>query len=145
MACGAIGHQGPVGLGHPQFPGQARPVDGVPGGGAGAAVAAADVDHLGPRLGHPSGDGAHPVLGAQLYPDVGPAVGVFQVVDQLGQILDGVDIVVGRWGDKPHAGGGEPGFGHPGVDLLAGELAPLAGLGSLGHLNLNFIGAVQVC
>ena len=76
--------------------------------------------------------------------DAGLPVGVFQVVDQLGQVLDGVDVVVGRRGDQGDAGGGVAGPGDPGVDLSAGQVAALAGLGPLGHLDLDLLGADQV-
>ena len=50
------------------------------------------------------GDHAHAVLGHQLDADAGPGVGGLEVVDQLRQILNGVDIVVGRRGDEAHPG-----------------------------------------
>jgi hypothetical protein len=71
-------------------------------------------------------------------------VGVLEVVDQLRQVLDGVDVVVGRRADEPHARGGVAGLGDPGVDLVAGQLAALAGLGPLGHLDLQLLGVHQV-
>ena len=52
--------------------------------------------------------------------------------------------MVGRWGDEGHAGGGVAGPGDPGIDLLAGQVPALAGLGPLGHLDLDLRGAHQV-
>ena len=51
-------------------------------------------------LGHTGGDGADAHLGHQLDADPGVDVGILQVVDQLGQIFDGIDVVVRRRG-KP--------------------------------------------
>jgi hypothetical protein len=65
-------------------------------------------------------------------------------VDQLGQVLNGVDVVVGRRRNQAHAGGRVAHLGNPGVDLTAGQLSALAGLGSLGHLDLDFPGLGQV-
>ena len=71
-------------------------------------------------------------------------IGALQVVDQLGQVLDGVDVVVRRRRDQRHAGRGmaQPGdlLGH----LVAGQLPAFAGLGPLGHLDLQHPGVGQV-
>ena len=71
-------------------------------------------------------------------------VDLLQVVDQLGQVLDGVDVVVGRRGDEADAG---LGVAQPG-DLVATpcgrELAALAGLGALGHLDVELVGESAV-
>ena len=63
-------------------------------------------------------------------------VGTLQIVDQLSQIFDGIDIVVRRGRDQPNAGGGVAALGYPGIDLAAGQLTALAGLGALGHFDL---------
>ena len=52
--------------------------------------------------------------------------------------------MVRRGGDEGEAGQGVADFGHEGVDLVAGELAALAGLGALGHLNLQVAGVAEV-
>src|SRR5690606_25052370 len=78
--------------------------------------------------------------------DVDPRlrVGVLQVVDDLRQVLDGVDVVVRRRRDQPHARGGVPRLGDPRVDLVPGQLAAFPGLGALGHLDLDVVGVDQV-
>ena len=76
--------------------------------------------------------------------DPGPRVGVLEVVDQLGEVLDGVDVVVRRRRDEADARRRVPGRGDPRVDLVAGQLAALAGLGPLGHLDLDVVGVDQV-
>ena len=48
--------------------------------------------------------------------------------------------MVGRRGDEADAGGGVAHFGDPWVDFAAGELATFAGLGTLGHFDLEFLG-----
>ena len=45
---------------------------------------------------------------------------------------------------RPTPGGGEPGLGDPRIDLGAGQLAALAGLGALRHLDLELAGVDQV-
>ena len=79
-------------------------------------------------------------LGHQLDVDARLRVDVLQVVNQLGQVFDGVDVVMGRGRNKLYPGSG---VAHPAdnvVHLVAGKLAALAGLGTLGHLDLQVAG-----
>src|SRR6202020_2423359 len=69
---------------------------------------------------------------------------VLQVMDELGQVLDGVDVVMRRRRDQADAGGGVPGLRDPRVDLVPGQLAALARLGPLRHLDLQVVGVDQV-
>ena len=112
--------------------------------GARAAVVAADQDDVGVGLGDARRDRPDADLGHQLHGDAGVRVGVLEVVDQLGQVLDGVDVVVRRRADQAHARSRVADLGDPGVDLVAGQLAALAGLGALGHLDLDLAGADEV-
>ena len=116
----------------------------VCGEAPGAAVVAADQDDVGVRLGDAGRDRADADLGDQLHADARAAVGVLQVVDQLRQILDRIDVVVRRRGDEADAGRRQARLGDPGIDLGAGQLAALAGLGALGHLDLELAGVDQV-
>ena len=52
--------------------------------------------------------------------------------------------MVRRRADQAHARRGVPGLGHPGVDLVAGQLPALTGLGPLGHLDLDVVGVREV-
>ena len=52
-------------------------------------------------------------------------------------------MVRGR-GNQAHAGGGVSGLGYPGINLVARQLAALAGLRALSHLNLNLLSADQI-
>ena len=116
----------------------------VSGRGARAAVVTRDQHDVGMCLRHAGGDRADAGLGHQL--DVHPRlrVGVLQVVDQLGEILDRVDVVVRRRRDQPDAGRRVPGAGDPRVDLEAGQLPALAGLRALGDLDLDVVGVDEV-
>src|SRR5690606_19423130 len=115
-------------FGEAELPGGAGVLERGQRGGAGAAVVAGDEHHVGVGLGDACGDGAHAGLGDQLDVHPGLRVGVLEVVDELGEVLDGVDVVVRRRRDEADAGGGVPGLGDPGVDLVAGQLAAFAGL-----------------
>ncbi len=140
----AVHEQGLLGLRQAELEGQAGVVDGVARGRAGAAVGARNRDLVGAALGHAGRNGAHARLGHELNGYRGLRICILEVKDQLGQILDGVDVVVGRRRDEAHAGGRAAHPGNPGVDLLAGQVAALAGLGALGHLNLDLTRTSQV-
>ena len=133
-----------MGLGEAQLPGNAGVLDRRQRGGAGAAVMTGDQHHVGVRLGDAGGDGPDPQLRHQLHADAGVPVRVLQVVDQLLEILDGVDVVVRRRRDQSHAGSGVAHFRDPRIDLGAGKLAPFPGLGALRDLDLQLPGVDQV-
>ena len=133
-----------VRLRKPQLPGQPRIVDRRPGCRPGAAVVAGHKDHLGPGLRHARCHRAHTGLRHQFYRDPRLPARIFQIVDQLRQILDGIDIMVGRRRDQAHAGGGMSGLRDPGIDFAARQMPTLSGFCSLGHLDLDLLCAVQV-
>ncbi len=83
-------------------------------------------------------------LGHQLDGNSRAGIGVLQIVNQLRQILDGVDIVMRRRRDQAHAGNGVPDFGDEVIDFVTGQLAALAGLGALRHFDLQLVGVDQV-
>ena len=112
--------------------------------GARPSVVTGNQHDIGVRLGHAGRDGPDSHLGHQFHVHTGPGVGGLEVVDQLGDVLNGVDVVVWRRRDQPHARGGAPGLGDPRVDLLARQLSALAGLGPLGDLDLKIVGVDQV-
>ena len=76
--------------------------------------------------------------------DTEPWVGAAQVVDQLLEVLDRVDVVVRRRRDQPDARGRAADPRDVVVDLVARQLAALARLGALGHLDLDLVGVDQV-
>ena len=95
-------------------------------------------------LGHAGGHRAHAHLGNQLDRDLHAGIGALQVVDQLGQVFDGIDVVVRRRRDQRHARRGVPQPGDLLGHLVAGQLAAFARLGPLGHLDLQDLRLGQV-
>ncbi len=67
-----------------------------------------------------------------------------QVRDQLGEVLDRVDVVVRRRADVRHRGLAAPEHRDVGGRLLRRQLAALAGLAALGDLDLELVGAREV-
>ena len=139
-----VHHQHLLGFGEAQFPGNAGMLDRAERRGAGAAAVAADEHHVGMRLGDARGDRADAHFGDQLHGDARLRIDVFQIVDQLRQILDRVDIVVRRRRNQAHAGNRVPHARDRLVHFVAGQLAAFAGLGALRHLDLQLVGVDQV-
>ena len=140
----AVEQQRLLGLGEAQLPRPAGVLERRQRAGTGAAVVAGDQHDVCFRLADPGRDGADSDLGDELHVDARCRVGVLQIVDQLLEILDRVDVVVRRRADEADAGRGVPGLGDPRVHLVAGELAALARLGALGHLDLQVVGVGEV-
>ncbi len=109
--------EGLLGLGEPELPRTAGVLEARQRRGAGAAVVPRDEDDVGVRLAHARRDRADADLGDELDVDPGLRVGVLEVVDELGEILDRVDVVVRRRRDEPDARRRVPGLGDPRVDL----------------------------
>ena len=105
---------------------------------------AGNLDHVGVGLGHPGGHRADAHFGHQLHGHLGARVDLVQIKDQLGQILDRVDVMVGRRRNQGYAGLRSPQHGDVGADLLPGELTALTGFRPLGHLDFDLLGAHQV-
>src|SRR5262249_61685220 len=95
-------------------------------------------------LGDTGGDRSDADFGHEL--DVNPSlrIRILQIVDELSQILDGVDVVVRRRRDQAHPGRGEANPGNPRIDLVARALAAATGLCPPGRLDLGAVGAYRV-
>ena len=102
---------------------------------------ARDRDVVGARLGDAGRDRADADLGDQLHRDAACGIDVLQVVDELRQILDRIDVVMRRRRDQADARRRVAHAGDVLVDLVAGQLAALAGLGALRHLDLHHVGS----
>ncbi len=61
------------------------------------------MDDVGQSFGNPGSDRAHPSRSHKLDADLGGRVDGLEIVDQLGQVLDAVDIMVRRWADQGDA------------------------------------------
>ena len=92
----AIAHQHLLGFGYAELPRAAGVLDAGQRTRARAPVKARHQNIIGVRFGDTRGDGADASLGDQLHPDSPTRVDALQIVDELGQILDRVDVVVRR-------------------------------------------------
>ena len=96
------------------------------------------------RLGDTCSDGTHADFGNQLDADAGFTIGILEVVDELGEILDGIDVVMRRWRNQSHPRGRMTHLGDPWIHLTPGQLASLARFCPLGHLDLDLLGLGQI-
>ena len=101
-------------------------LDGGERGRPGSAVVSGDLDHVGVSLGDARGDGADPLAAHELDRYSGAGIDALEVEDQLGEVFDGVDVVVGWGGDQRHTGRAVAQGGDLGGDLVTGELSSLA-------------------
>ena len=136
--------QSTVHLGETQLPRTTGVLDRTEGRRPGSAVMAGNLNHVSIGLGHASGDGADADLSDQLHAHRSGRMHLMQVVNQLREIFDGIDVVVGRRRDQ----------GHPGlavaqpcdvvVHLRTGQLTALPWLGPLGHLDFQLLAAAEI-
>ena len=112
--------------------------------GAGAAFEARDRHVVGARLGDAGGNGADADFRHELHRNRARRVGVLQVEDELRQIFDRIDVVMRRRRDEADARRRMPHLGDRRVDLVAGQLSALAGLGTLRHLDLDHVGVDEI-
>ena len=128
-----------------QLDGDAHVVPDAGGRRAGAAPEPVDGDDVRTAPGDAAGDGGDVVDGGHLDDDGLLIVGGFlQGVDQLPQVFDGVDVVMGRRGDGVRALRYHTGAGHVAHDLGARQMPADAGLCTLAHLDLNGRAGVQI-
>src|SRR5690606_2672980 len=94
-----VGHQHLMSLGDAQLPGETSVLDASPAGGASATIVTRNGDVFRLAFSHTGSDNAHAHLGHQLDRDTSGWVGTFEIVNQFGQILNRVDIVMWWWRD----------------------------------------------
>ena len=112
-------------------------------GGAGPALEPREGDDVGARLGDPEADRADVRHHRDLDRDADVGVDGLQLVDQLGEVLDRVEVVVVGGRDQVRAGSRVTRGGDLLGDLLAGQVAALAGLRALADLDLGDVGGVD--
>ena len=95
-----------VRLSQPQLHGV---LDTSPARSAGTAVVARDEDVVGLRLRDTAGNDTDTDLGYKFHRHAGAGVGALKIVDELLQILDGIDIVMGRGRNETDSSGGVTG------------------------------------
>ena len=140
-----VEHQHLMRLRQAHLPGQAGVFDRALRAGAGAADMAGDQDRVGLRLGDAGGDRADAAARNELHADGRVRVDLLEVVDELGEILDRVDVVMRRRADEHDARASSgAACAISADDLEAGKLTALAGLCALRDLDLDLTAVVEV-
>ena len=131
-------------LGEAELPGRPGVLDRAERARPGPTGVPGQVDVVGARLDDARGDRPDPAARHELDPDPRRRVDRPQVGDELGEILDRVDVVVRRRADERLARLGPAERGDLGRRLLARQLTALARLGALGDLDLELVGPGEV-
>ena len=139
-----VHHENLLRLGEAELPWRAGMLDRLQRRGAGAAVVSADQNHVGLGLRDARGDGADADLGDQLDADARAVVGVLQIVDELREVLDGINVVMRRRRNQSDAGHRVANLRDEVVHLVPRKLATLAGLRALRHFDLELVGIDEV-
>ena len=127
-----------------QLPRQTGVVDGGTRRSTCAAVIAADKHHVSTRLNNACSNRAYAHLADQLHADTRTRIGILQVMNQLGQILDRINIMMRRRRNQANAGRRTTALRNPRINLAARELTALARLRALRNLNLNLVSVHQI-
>ena len=112
--------------------------------GTRSAVETGYDDHVRMRLCDACCNRADSCLRDEFHRHAGVGIRAFEVVDELGEVFDGVDVVVRRRRDERSTGlcMAEPRYKR--VNLVGGELPAFAGLCALGELDLEILGGAYV-
>lgn len=131
-------------LGQTKFPGKTGVLDTYPPRSTGATIVARNEDMIRLRLCHTTGDDANTHLRDELHRNASARIGAFKVIDELLQILDGVDVVVRGRRDETHASSGMPGACDGERNLMARKFTALSRFRALSHLDLQLVGIGKV-
>jgi hypothetical protein len=131
-------------LGKTQLPGETGVLDTSPSRGTSTTVVTRDEDMVSLGFGHTRSDDTNTSLGDKLYGYTSAGVGALEIVDQLLEILNGVNVVVGRRTDETDTRRGVTGLSNGARDLVARKLTTLTRLSTLSHLDLELVGIGKV-
>ena len=133
-----------VDLGQPELPWRADVLDRRQRGRPGPAGVSGEVDIRGAGLRDAGRDGPDPTRRHELHADPSSRIDGAQVGDELGKVLDRVDVVVRRRADVALPGLAATQGGDVGRRLATRQLTALTRLRPLGDLDLELIGAGEI-
>ena len=139
-----VEHQHLMRLRQPHFPRHARIFHARLRGRAGAADMARYQDRIGLRLRHPRRNRADPGTGDQLHAHGRIRVDLLQIINELRQILDRINIMMGRRRDQHHAGCGMAQLRDQFRHLEARQLPAFAGFRTLRDLDLDLLAVIEI-
>src|SRR5258708_523836 len=128
----------------PNFPRETGVLDGGQRRRAGTAVVPADGDDVRARLGYARGNDADARAGNEFDANARARIHGAQVMDQLREVFDAVNVVMRRRRNQRGAWRGVPDSRDVFADFLGGQLAALAGLRALRHLDFEFFSVDEI-
>ena len=108
------------------------------------AIVSGNQDDRCPGFSYPTGNRSDSILADQFDADAGIMIRIFQIIDQLRQILDGVNIVMRRRGDQSYTRRAVARLGNPRIDFFARQMSSFSRFGPLRHLDLDLLGTGQI-
>mmetsp|Transcript_90956 Transcript_90956/g.235813 ORF Transcript_90956/g.235813 Transcript_90956/m.235813 type:complete len:247 (-) Transcript_90956:2908-3648(-) len=126
------------------LPGSTCMHDAAQGRSTGASIMARNLDDICVGLGHTRGNRSDARACNELDGHLGLWADLMQVIDELGQVLDGIDIVVRGRGDQFHTWDAVTQGCNVLVHLGSGQLTTLTRLRTLGDLDLQLLCAREV-
>src|SRR5262245_13817392 len=105
---------------------------------------AADEHHIRVSFGDSRRHCADTHFGDQLHADARVAIAVFEIVDELREVLDGINVVMRRWRNQADTGRGMARLRDPRIHLASGKLTSLTWFGALRHLDLQLARMDQI-
>src|SRR5205823_7087284 len=111
---------------------------------AGATGITADQDVIGLRLCNTRGDGADADFADELHAHTTLWVHALEIVNELRQIFNRVNVMMRRRGDQTDARRAVADLADVFVHLVPRELPAFAGLGALGHLDLQLVAVHEI-
>mmetsp|Transcript_53181 Transcript_53181/g.94974 ORF Transcript_53181/g.94974 Transcript_53181/m.94974 type:complete len:304 (-) Transcript_53181:1972-2883(-) len=134
-----------MGFSQTQLPRQTSVLYTSPATGTCSTIVARNGDVVRMALGDSRGNDTDTNLRHQLDRNTGLRVRTLQIVDQLGQILDGVDIVVGWGGDQTHTRSRIAARTDARGNLVTWQFSTFTRLGTLCHLDLDLDSSAKIC
>ena len=131
-------------LGKTKLPRKSRIVNGACRSCTGTSIITRDQDNLCTCFCYTSCYRTNTSFRYQFYRDTCLRVCIFQVVDQLCQILDGVNIMMRRRRDQAHTWCGQTGLCDPRIDFSTRQMSTLSWFCTLSHLDLNLLCTYQI-
>ena len=131
-------------LGKTKFPRKTCVVDRALRCRTGTSIVSGDQDNGCTGLCNTGCDSSDTSLGNKLYGNSCIFITVFQIVDQLSQILNRVNIMMRWWGDQADTRCGMTGLCNPRINLSTRKMTTLTRLCTLRHLNLDLLGTDKV-
>src|SRR5689334_7293023 len=111
-----------MGFGEAEFPGNSGMFDARLWRSSRAPVETADEHHIGVGFGHTGSNRPDAHLGYQLNADTRMMIDILKIVNQFGQVLDRINVMMRRWRNQTDTWGRVTHFGNPGIDFPARQL-----------------------